>query len=370
MSYDLEQVVQQFQIDGQVTNISPFGAGHINDTYCVVSDQAGRQVRYVLQRINHAIFKNPVEVMDNIRRVTTHIHQKLKNQSSELAERQVVVIDTQDGAGCYTDAQGNFWRMYNMIENAVTFDRLETPELAYEAALMFGWFQRMLTNLPGQPLFETIPDFHNTPKRYQAFLKVLEQDPCGRAKEVTAEIDFVLENAEICDVLLDQVAKGEIPIRITHNDTKINNVMLDAETHKGVCVIDLDTVMPGLSLYDFGDMVRTATSPTEEDETDLSKISMRMPMFEMLAKGFAAETHPFLTEAEKKNLAFSGKLITFEQMIRFLGDHLAGDTYYKIHRPGHNLDRTRTQMKLVESIMAQEDKMNTVAEKAFSMAGS
>lgn len=366
MSCDLKEIVQQFQMDGQVTDISPFGTGHINDTYCVVSDQAGRQVRYVLQRINHTIFKNPVELMENIRRATDHIRQKLQAQGSELAGRQLVVIDTQDGAGCYTDAQGNYWRVYNLIENAVTFDQLETPELAYEAARMFGWFQRMLTDLPGPPLFETIPDFHTTPKRYGAFLEILEQDPCGRAKEVRPEIDFILENAGICNGLLDSVAKGEIPIRITHNDTKINNVMLDAETHKGVCVIDLDTVMPGLSLYDFGDMVRTATSPTEEDETDVSKITMRMPMFEMLAKGFADQTQSFLTEVEKKKLAFSGKLITFEQMIRFLGDHLAGDTYYKIHRPGHNADRARTQMKLVQSMTEQEDEMNAAAERAFS----
>ncbi len=370
MSYDLEQIARQFQVDGQIGTIAPFGSGHINDTYCVVSEQTGVAVRYVLQRINHTIFKDPVALMDNVRRVTDHIRGKLKAQKSDIADRQLVVIEAKDGTACYADADGNYWRMYNLIEDAVTFDQLETPELAYEAARMFGWFQRILADLPQPPLVETIPDFHTTPKRYQAFLKVLEQDPCGRAKEAQPEIDFVLENAEICDVLLDAVGKGEIPVRITHNDTKINNVMLDAETRKGVCVIDLDTVMPGLSLYDFGDMVRTATSPTEEDETDLSKISMRMPMFEMLAKGFAAETHTFLTEVEKKNLAFSGKLITFEQMIRFLGDHLAGDTYYKIHRQGHNLDRTRTQMKLVQSIIEQEDEMNAIAEKAFSTVGS
>jgi hypothetical protein len=369
VSYDLEKIVQQFQIDGQINSISPFGSGHINDTYCVVSEQAGVAARYVLQRINHTIFKAPPKLMGNVRRVTDHIRGKLQSQKSDMADRQLVVIDAKDGTGCYADTDGNYWRMYNLIENAVTLDQLETPELAYEAARMFGWFQRMLTDLPGPPLFETIPDFHATPKRYQAFLEVLEQDLCGRAKEAEPEIDFIQANAWICDVLLDRVAEGEIPVRITHNDTKINNVMLDAETKKGVCVIDLDTVMPGLSLYDFGDMVRTATSPTEEDETDLSKISMRMPMFEMLAKGFAAETRSFLTEVERKNLAFSGKLITFEQMIRFLTDHLAGDTYYKIYRAGHNLDRTRTQMKLVQSIIEQEDEMNAAVEKVFAVDG-
>jgi len=365
LKYDFKEIVQQFLIDGHVCEISPFGTGHINDTYCVVSEQGDVRRRYVLQRINHAIFKDPPKLMENVRRVTDHIRQKLQTQDAAMAARQLIVVDTEDGTGCYRDAQGNYWRMYNLIENAVTFDQLETPELAYEAARMFGWFQRMLTDLPGPELHETIPDFHTTPKRYQAFLEVLEQDPCNLAKEARPEIDFVLENASICDVLLGRVDTGEIPVRITHNDTKINNVMLDSDTHKGVCVVDLDTVMPGLSLYDFGDMVRTATSPTEEDETDLSKITMRISMFEMLAKGFAEETHSFLTDTEKKYLAFSGKLITFEQMIRFLGDHLAGDTYYKIHRPGHNLDRARTQMKLIQSMIKQEDAMNAAAEKAF-----
>lgn len=365
MNYDLELIAQQFKVDGKIETVDPLGSGLINDTFCVVSKKADGPKRYVLQRINHVIFKNPVQVMENICRVTEHIRAKLKKQRSKSADRQVVVITTKNDECCYADPDGNYWRMYNLVRNAMTLDKLETPQMAYEAARMFGWFQRMLIDLPGEPLYETIPDFHTTPKRYQAFLEVLERDPCGRAKETKKEIDFVLKNAWICDVLLDEVAKGTVPVRITHNDTKINNVMLDVQTHKGICVIDLDTVMPGLSLYDFGDMVRTGTSPVEEDDTDLSKVSMRMQMFEMLAKGFAEETHSFLTDVEKKNLAFSGKLITFEQMIRFLGDYLAGDTYYKILRPGHNLDRARNQMKLVQSIIRQEEEMNAVAKKAF-----
>ncbi|HUT47468.1 MAG TPA: aminoglycoside phosphotransferase family protein, partial [Sedimentisphaerales bacterium] len=247
----------------------------------------------------------------------------------------------------------------------VTYDTIESPELAYEAARMFGRFAAMLTDLPGPPLHETIPDFHATPKRFKTFREVLRQDPRDRAKDAGAEIDFVLQNAGICDVLLNHADKGEIPVRITHNDTKINNVLLDEKTHKGVCVIDLDTVMPGLSLYDFGDMVRTATNPAEEDERDLSKVTMRMPIFEMLLKGFAEETHTFLTPTEKKHMVFAGKLITFEQMIRFLADHLAGDIYYKIHRDGHNLDRCRTQMKMVRSIIAKEEAMNALADSVF-----
>jgi hypothetical protein len=365
MEHDIKYIAENFNLNGQLIQSESLGSGHINDTYCLTCEQDGRQIHYILQRINHEVFKNPPAMMENIRRVTNHIHHKLQEQQNKLVSRQLIVIETKNGADFFLDDCGNYWRIYNRIENAVTYDILESAEMAYEAARMFGRFAAMLTDLPGPLLHETIPDFHATPKRFKNFIEVLRQDPCNRAKDAGAEIDFVLENAGICDVLLSHAGKGEIPIRITHNDTKINNVLLDAKTHEGVCVIDLDTVMPGLSLYDFGDMVRTATNPAEEDERDLSKVTMRMPIFEMLLKGYAEETHAFLTPTEKKNLVFAGKLITFEQMIRFLGDHLAGDIYYKIHREGHNLDRCRTQMKMVQSIIAQEEAMNTLADSVF-----
>ena len=365
MEYDAGAVAANFNLAGRLIRSESFGSGHINDTYCLTCEQDNRRTHYILQRINHQVFKNPPAMMENIRRVTNHIRRKLQEQHNKLASRQLAVIETKDGADFFHDDRGNYWRLYNRIENAVTYDTIESPEFAYEVARMFGWFASMLADLPGPPLHETIPDFHATPKRFKTFIEVLHQDPCNRAKNVRAEIDFVLENAGICDVLLNYADNGKIPVRITHNDTKINNVLLDEKTHKGVCVIDLDTVMPGLSLYDFGDMVRTATNPAEEDEQDLSKVTMRMPIFEMLLKGFAEETHTFLTPTEKKNLVFAGKLITFEQMIRFLADHLAGDIYYKIHRKGHNLDRCRTQMKMVQSIIAQEQTMNALADSVF-----
>jgi len=365
MEHDIKHIAENFNLDGKLTRSESFGSGHINDTYCLTCEKDGGQIHYILQRINHHVFKNPPAMMENIRRVTSHIHRKLQEHQNKLASRQLVVIETKDGSDFFLDDRGNYWRIYNRIENAFTYDTIESPEMAYEAARMFGRFAAFLTDLPGPLLHETIPDFHATPMRFKTFIEVLRQDPCNRAKDVGAEIDFVLGNAGICDVLLNHAGKGEIPIRITHNDTKINNVLLDAKTHEGVCVIDLDTVMPGLSLYDFGDMVRTATNPAEEDERDLSKVTMRMRIFEMLLKGFAEETHKFLTPREKKNLVFSGKLITFEQMIRFVADHLAGDIYYKIHREGHNLDRCRTQMKMVRSIIAQEEAMNALADSIF-----
>jgi hypothetical protein len=365
MERDIKRIAENFNLNGKLIRSESFGSGHINDTYCLTCEKDRRRINYILQRINHQVFKNPPEMMENIRRVTNHIQRKLQEQQDKLASRQLVVIETKEGADFFLDDHGNYWRIYTRIENAVTYDTIESPELAYEAARMFGRFAAMLTDLPGPPLHETIPDFHATPKRFKAFLEVLRRDPCNRAKNVKAEIDFVLENASICDVLLNHVGKGEIPVRVTHNDTKINNVLLDAKTHEGVCVIDLDTVMPGLSPYDFGDMVRTATNPAEEDERNLSKVMMRMPIFEMLLKGFAEEAHAFLTPTEKKNLVFAGKLITFEQMIRFGADHLAGDIYYKIHREGHNLDRCRTQMKMIRSIIAQEQEMNALADSVF-----
>ena len=365
MEHDIKHIAENFNLNGKLIRSESFGSGHINDTYCLTCEKDSRQTHYILQRINHEVFKNPPAMMENIRRVTDHIRRKLQEQQNKLASRQLVVISTKDDTDFYLDDHGNYWRLYNRIENAITYDTIESSELAYEAARMFGRFAAMLTDLPGPPLHETIPDFHATPKRFKTFIEVLGTDPCNRAKDAKAEIDFVLENAGICDVLLNHADKGEIPVRITHNDTKINNVLLDEQTHEGVCVIDLDTVMPGLSLYDFGDMVRTATNPAEEDERDLSKVKMRMSIFEMLLRGFAEETHTFLTSAEKKNMAFAGKLITFEQMIRFGADHLAGDIYYKIHRENHNLDRSRTQMKMVQSITEQQETMNALADSVF-----
>jgi hypothetical protein len=383
MEHDLQSVAKQFRTRGEPVEIVPVPVGHINDTYLVATNSN----RYILQRINQIVFKNPVQVMENVVRITEHIRARMagkrghstfpaeaenlagKPATGEKVEcplfRQLAVIATRDDGAYYQDAAGNVWRMYNFIENAITYDALQSAALAREAARMFGWFQRMLTDLPGPPLHETIVGFHNTPRRLEVFQEVVKADVANRAKNAKTEIDFVFENATICHVLYDLVQRGEIPVRIAHNDAKINNVMFDTGTSKGVCVIDLDTVMPGLSAYDFGDLVRTATCSAAEDERDLSKVAVNMQLFEALAQGFVAGTGPFLTPMERRHLVFGGKLITFEQMIRFLTDYLAGDVYYKVHREGHNLDRTRTQMKLVQSIVAQEESLNRLVEKAL-----
>jgi len=363
---DVKSIVKHFCISSKLSDIRPLLRGHINDTYVLTTRKNEHIVRYILQRINQTVFKDPPSVMGNIIRVTEHIRSRMKQIDPSLASRQLTVIASDDDTFFNKDSDGNFWRVYNFIEDAVAYDVFESAELAYEVARMFGWFQRMLVDLPGPALHESISDFHNTPKRFETFQRILKEDTCNRAKNAKAEIKFLFDNVAICDVLLNLADEDKIPVRVTHNDAKINNVMLDKNTNKGVCIVDLDTVMPGLSIYDFGDMIRTGATLADEDERDLSKIAMNLPMFEVLVRGYAEQSKHFLTSTEKEHLAFAAKLITFEQFIRFLTDYLAGDVYYKVHREGHNLDRTRTQMKLVQSIIEQEEAMNEVVERIFN----
>jgi hypothetical protein len=355
--HDIQAIARHFRLHGDFLEAAPYGNGHINDTYAAVYNQAGTRVRYIVQRINHNVFKEPEHVMDNIRRVTEHLGAASAGDPRG-SQRTLTLVLTREGEAFHRDAGGNVWRVYLFIEGARTYDVVESAAQAYQVARAFGLFQKRLTDLPGPRLHETIRDFHHTPARYAALEKALAADACNRARLAGAEIEFALRRRELAGVLTGLQARGLMPERITHNDTKLNNVMLDDATGEGICVIDLDTVMPGLALYDFGDMVRTTTSPAREDERDLSKVTMQMPMFEALARGYASTAGTFLTPVERDYLAFSGKLITFEIGIRFLADYLAGDTYFKVHREGHNLDRCRTQFALVESIEKQEDEMN------------
>jgi Phosphotransferase enzyme family len=352
LKHDVRTVAGHFQIRGNILNVAPYGSGHINDTYAATFDQDGTPARFIVQRVNHNIFKNPAALMDNVQRVTSHLGKKIAGQADQF-RRVLTLIPTREGGWFYRDDQGNHWRVYNFIERARTYDTVESPKQAFEAAKTFGQFQKWLADLPAPRLHDTIPDFHHTPKRFAALEKAIESDSANRAKWAAAEIAFALKHKPMCGILLD----AGLPERVTHNDTKLNNVMLDDTTGQGICVIDLDTVMPGLVLYDFGDMVRTTTSPAREDEPDLSKVTMQFEMFEALVRGYLASASEFLTPREKQFLAFSAKLITFEIGLRFLTDYLAGDVYFKVHRDGHNLDRCRTQFKLVESIERQEEQM-------------
>ena len=357
LKHDVRAIARAFEIHGAFVSAAPYGSGHINDTYCVVFEQAGARGHYIFQRINHLVFKNPIALMENVSRVTRHLGSKFAG-AGDASRRALTLVPARDGKPFHHDATGNCWRVYLFIEQARTFDAVESPAQAFQAAQAVGLFQKLLADLPAPRLHDTIPDFHHTPKRFLALEKAITADAVNRAALAKPEIEFALRRQAMTGVLL----AANLPERVTHNDTKFNNVMLDDATGEGICVIDLDTVMPGLALYDFGDMVRTATSPAQEDERDLAKVTMQFPMFEALVRGYLASAAEFLTPAEKQHLAFAGKLITFEIGIRFLSDFLAGDTYYKVQRDGHNLDRCRTQFKLVASIEQQETKMHKLVE--------
>lgn len=358
---ELKSVAQAFALIGDFFDAAPYGTGHINDTYAVVLDQGGTRVRYIFQRLNRRVFPDPPRVMENIERVTGHLRARIEESGARDATRRTLtLIPTRQGRSYWVDDAGWHWRAYIFIEKARTYDTLEHPSQAYEAARAFGRFQRMLADLGGPPLNETIPDFHNGPKRTRDFERALEADVVNRAARARDEIDFLRRHAAVFDVLPGEVEAGRIPIRSTHNDTKINNVMIDDETGEGICVIDLDTLMPGLSLYDFGDMVRTSTCRAAEDERDLSKVELDLAMFEQVARGYLSEAAAFLNESEREHLVLGGKMITLIIGCRFLTDYLAGDVYFKVRREEHNLDRCRTQFRLVESIDRQEEKMRSL----------
>lgn len=361
---EIRTVAAHFAMPGEFLGARPCGNGHINDTFEVRFSQGGVPVRYIVQRINHHVFKQPALVMENIRRVTEHIAEKLRAEEEPEPDRKVLtLIPTREGELWHEDAAGNHWRGYIYIERATAHDHVSDPRLAQEAACAFGRFQRQLTDLPGGRLADTIPHFHHTRSRYEALMRAVQEDRCGRAASVEPEIDFCRRREWMVDVLLDLQARSQIPERVTHNDTKINNVMIDQESGRGICIMDLDTVMPGLVLYDFGDLVRTTTISTAEDEPDTSRVWMRLPMFESLVRGYLEGAGEFLTGTEIEHLAFSGNLITLEVAIRFLTDYLEGDHYFKIQRPDHNLQRFRVQAALVQSMEAQEAGMRAVVEK-------
>ncbi len=350
-----------FRIYGELVEASPFGNGHINDTFLLTFNQAGARTRYLMQSINCAVFRKPLQLMENVQRVILHASKRLCEEASDDATRRIqTLVPTLQDAACLEDESGCFWRVFLFIEDSHTIDSVTTSQQAYESARAFGAFQRLLVDFPKPRLHETIPDFHNTPKRMDALRAAVENDVCNRASQVKEEIDLAFRSEAIAGVLLNLHRRSKIPERITHNDTKINNVLLDSATGKGICVIDLDTVMPGLALYDFGDMVRTAASTAAEDEPDVSKMTVDLTLFKALARGYLDSAQEFLTKSEKEQIAFAGKLITFEQAVRFLTDFLAGDTYYKMHRPGHNLDRARAQFRLFQEIERKEEKLNRI----------
>lgn len=351
------RIAERFEMEGTPESAACYGSGHINDTILVVCKDEEEYKKYILQRINHEIFRKPWEVMENIVNVTEFLRGKIRENGGDPERETMRVVMAKDGTPCQRLEDGTYWRMYRFIGGAKSCDAVKEPRDFYEAALSFGHFQKLLEDYPADTLYETIPNFHNTADRLAAFKRALEEDAEHRAKEVRDEIQFVLDREKECHIICDMLAAGEIPLRVTHNDTKLNNILIDDETGKGICIIDLDTVMPGSALYDYGDAIRFGACTGAEDETDLSKISCDLELFTLYTKGYIEGCGGALTETEIRMLPMGAKIITLEQGIRFLTDYLEGDRYYKIHRPGQNLDRARTQFQMVRDM---EEKWNVL----------
>ena len=358
-----EEVIENFQFEGEYTEGIPYGSGHINDTFRVTFQHKGETKRYILQRMNNQIFLNPEELMENVVGVTSWLRKKIVENGGEPERETLNLVPAKDGKAFYKDSEGEYWRVYLFIEGAKTYDLVENQEDFYQSAVAFGRFQGLLADYPAETLHETIQDFHNTVKRLDTFKKAVEADGCGRAAQVQEEIQFVLDREALAHKLCDMQAEGKLPLRVTHNDTKLNNIMIDDETRKAICVIDLDTVMPGLSVNDFGDSIRFGASTGAEDEPDLSKVSCSMELFELYTKGFVEGCKGSLTEEELDMLPVGAMTMTYECGMRFLTDYLEGDHYFKIHREGHNLDRCRSQFKLVKDMEEKWNQMNEIVNK-------
>ncbi|MBK7134033.1 MAG: aminoglycoside phosphotransferase family protein [Bacteroidales bacterium] len=362
MAYNLNEIFECFKTEGTFLNGEPYGSGHIHDTFRIETREPEKD-NYIIQRLNNKIFKNIPELQQNIERVTVHLRDKLKKiPGSDIKRECLSLIPSKDGKSWIADKDGNFWRMYIFISNHRSYNTVDSTGKAFEGGKAIGRFQAMLADMPGGPLNETIPFFHNIEKRLETFNLKIRENPAGRAESVSYEIDEFLRRADEMKIILRLGSEGKIPLRITHNDTKFNNILLD-ENDKALCVIDLDTVMPGYVHYDFGDAIRTVTNTASEDETDLSKVTMNIDLFKAYAQGYLSESGNTLNNTEKEYLAFAPRLITYTIALRFLTDYLDGDNYFKIHREHHNLQRARAQLRLVMSMEEQYDEMRRIISR-------
>ncbi|TCL61092.1 phosphotransferase family enzyme [Kineothrix alysoides] len=357
------EVAARFRLPGEVTLLQPYGNGHINDTFCLTCALGeGKTKRYILQRMNDDIFNSPKELMENVVNVTSFLRKKIIAAGGDPDRETLNVVPAADG-GNYLEYKGDFFRMYIFIEGATCFEQVKQPEDFYNSAVSFGNFQKLLADYPADTLHETIVNFHNTVSRFRDFKKAVEEDVCERAENVREEIQFVLDREPDTHVICDALIQKKIPLRVTHNDTKLNNIMIDNETGKGICVIDLDTVMPGSALYDYGDSIRFGANTGAEDEKNLALISLDLELFDIYTKGYLEGCGGSLTKEEIELLPMGAKLMTFECGMRFLADYLKGDVYFKIHKPEHNLDRCRTQFRLVADMESKWEQMNAIVRK-------
>ena len=355
----VEEIAQQFAIAGSVGTIRPHGGGHINDSYHLVNGSE-QEPDYLLQRVNHYVFKDVDLLMRNMTIVTEHIAAIVRETDPDnLSRKSITIIPTTSGMSYFKDPDGNFWRILNFIEDHVSFDSTTDPELAYEGARMFGNFTNMISGINATDLGETIPKFHNLKWRLSNLKESIAENAAGRLGLVKEEIRYVESSSKLMLTVQELGEKGAIPLRVTHNDTKINNVLFDKD-HKGLCVIDLDTVMPGYVHYDFGDGIRTFTNTGEEDDENLENISMDVGLFQAFASGFLDSTRKILNPKEIDTLVYAGLLFPFIMGVRFLTDYIAGDVYYKIKHKEHNLVRARAQFKLAQDGESKLDKLQEI----------
>ncbi len=357
---NIKAILSEFNLTGEIKEVQAITLGLINTTYRVIFEDGGQ---YTLQAINTNVFKEPEKLMENVAGVTDHVRAKLIASGGDPDRETLTVIKTKDGKAIYIDKEGRCWRTYIYIDDARTYDQIEKPELMYEAGYGFGNFQKMLADYDMDKLHETIPNFHNTKMRFETLFKAVEEDKAGRAASVQEEIQFFKDHYEDACLFVNMLAAGEIPLRVTHNDTKINNILIDDATDKALCVIDLDTVMPGIAPFDFGDSIRFAGNKAAEDETDLSKVGIDMELYRQYVKGFLDACGKDLTDAEITHLPHGAKIITLETGARFLTDYLDGDVYFKTKREGHNLDRARCQMQHVRSMEENFEEMCRIIEE-------
>ena len=350
----MDTIASAFALDGEIRTCERYGNGHINQTYLLATSRR----RYILQQISTAAFAHPAELMENVAAIIRHLQQRTDDPRSVLH-----LIPTRDGRDYLVTPDGQYWRVYDFIEHSICLDAASTPEDFYQSAIAFGTFQRQLSDFPAATLHETIPNFHNTPVRVRQFHAALEADPLGRAATARDEIAFVLAHEADAGALTDLLAAGKLPLRVTHNDTKLNNVMLDAATRKALCVIDLDTVMPGLSLYDYGDSIRFGASTAAEDERDLSRVNLDLHLFETYTRGYLSSCGAALTEREIALFPTGARLMTFECGMRFLSDYLLGDTYFHVSHASHNLERCRTQFRLVARMEALQPQLDRIVAR-------
>lgn len=357
------EIIRGFDLEENAVECIRFGSGHINDTFRLLRMEEGEPKRYILQRINRIIFRDVDALMKNVSGVTAYLRRIIEQEGGDPERETLNLVEDVDGKLYRRDSQGEYWRVYHYIEGAATYDEVKEPEDFYQSGKAFGRFRRLLSGYPVEKLTDTIPDFHNTPKRYDNFLRAVEQDACGRVEAAAKEIAFVKERAGELGIVMEAIREGRMPQRVTHNDTKLNNIMIDDETRQAICVIDLDTIMPGASVFDYGDSIRFGANTAAEDECDLSKVSLSLPLFDIYTKGYLEGCAGSLTEEETRLLPMGAKLMTLECGMRFLTDYLEGDTYFKIHRENHNLDRCRCQFALVQDMERKWRQMAEIVAK-------